>query len=820
VQPVLREDVAEVLRRRFFTPESVGERDRFRAYVVAGLKGIVDLDEKTRREGQQAEDRYVASYPFHPDLTDVFYTKWTQLDGFQRTRGILRTFALALRAAEQWDDAPFVGPSVFLPAPDEEGISEAARELTTVAATDQHEGRRQQWSAILEGELAKARWIQEHEVPGLRHRELEQAVLATFLHSQPIGSKASTRELLGLVGTTRPDRIDLEKGLLAWASVSWFLDEAELGELDAEAGAELPKHWRLGSKPNLRQMHHEACERVSADAVETVLLERSGKHRNLTAGATGLGAQAHGLPIHPRDVPDDGAFRYVVLGPKAASEPGKPSPEAIRYLTETTAADRPRVHRNALVLLCPSREGLEILRRRIREWLGWQEVQSQLEGHDLDPIRSAALSGHLRDAERRVADATQQAWCIVVTMSEKGEPQAFRLSVEDGPLFVQIKNDPRARIQETAVTAETLLPGGPYELWREDEASRWVKDLVGAFAQQPHLPKMLDARAILDTLVQGCREGRFVLKLIRPDRTVRTWWRDEPDETALRDPALEAVLPEHAELAQIEPGLLAPGVLPELWQDEWLELRTVCDYFSDGRVVQVAQELSSGDLFEEPISVPRASRAVVEGAVGAAVANGILWLVAGPASLLGEEIPTGVLGDTARFHAPPPPIPVADLLPESLPYAWRDGETTALGIATALSSQAAAPLPWLRVREAIDGALQGRFIALAEGPAPWPAPIAAAGAVHLRLVEETPLPSREPDRPTVCEGALAAEAELDPSQIQDLADRMPELLRIAAGLELKLRLRVELEKGAEANAEARAELNQILSSVDEKLSFE
>ena len=71
------------------------------------------------RTGVNAEQRFLDGYPFHPDLTDIFYTKWTQLDGFQRTRGILRTFAIALRDTETWDTAPLVGPNMFLHAPGE-----------------------------------------------------------------------------------------------------------------------------------------------------------------------------------------------------------------------------------------------------------------------------------------------------------------------------------------------------------------------------------------------------------------------------------------------------------------------------------------------------------------------------------------------------------------------------------------------------------------------------------------------------------------------------------------------------------------------------
>ncbi len=306
IQPVLKQDVAEILRRRFFTPKSIKDHDAFGPRVVAALQGIHALDEATARQGAEAEERYLASYPFHPDLTDIFYTKWTNLEGFQRTRGVLRTFALALRDAEPWDTSPLVAANVFLGAPGQDDLSQAARELTTVASTEEYEGKRQEWTGILEGELAKARDIQK-ESPALRHREVEQAVLATFFHSQPVSQKAQTRELLVLLGHTRPDRIELEKALRRWAEVSWFLDEAGLG--DAEVGPQgerrLPKTWRLGSRPNLTQMHHAALARVSAELVEARLIDDIGKVKSLTAGAREAGAKVHLLPSSPNDITDD-----------------------------------------------------------------------------------------------------------------------------------------------------------------------------------------------------------------------------------------------------------------------------------------------------------------------------------------------------------------------------------------------------------------------------------------------------------------------------------------------------------------------------------
>lgn len=804
VQPVLKEDVAEILRRRFFTPASIRDREAFRSHVVAALKGIAEQDEQTRKAGKAEEDRFLQSYPFHPDLTEVFYSKWTNLEGFQRTRGVLRTFALALRESERWDEAPLVGANVFLGEPGKGGISEAARELTTVAATEEYEGKRQEWTGILEGELGKACETQR-EAAGLKHREIEQAVFATFLHSQPVGQKASTRDLLALLGHTRPDKIELEKGLRQWADASWFLDEAMVQEAAAapDGTRQLPKSWRLGSKPNLRRMHHDACTRVLPDLVEAKLLDEIGKLKALTAGAGAAGARVHNLPDRPSNIEDDGEFRYAVLGPPAASESGKPSADAARFIDETTAPDRPRVYRNAVVLAVPSRDGLEVARARIRDYLGWEEVRAQLKDQEIDPIRAETLAANLDASRRRIPEAIQQAYCIVVAVSEKNDIQAFKVTVGAEPLFNVIKADSRARIQETPVSAEALLPGGPYDLWREGETARRVKDLVGAFAQFPHLPKMLSRRAILDTLVDGCREGLFVLRLTRPDRSVRTWWRESPDENALKDAGLEVVLPEVAGLTDLSAALLAPGLLPGLWRAPEITLRDLREYFAGGHLVAVPRE-----GYEERLAVPKAERDIVESSVQTAVRDGKLWLTSGPASILAEEIPAGLLTDDAVLQAPLAPISTMDLLPERLPEAWSDGTTTAIAISAALSRRAGKVLPWMTVREAIDGAFRARLMERALDSGPWPCELTGAQAVKLRLPVEPPPPPPPPPK-----GAFIAEADLRPGEIQDLADVVGDLTRVAVGHDLKFHLRIELGGEDAPPDKTVQEMNKILKSI-------
>lgn len=821
VEPVVKEDVAEVLRRRFFTPDSIKDRDKFRPHVQAALKGICDLDEQTRKQGADAEERFLRSFPFHPDLTEVFYSKWTQLDGFQRTRGVLRTFALALREAMHWDTSPLVGPAVFLPQQGKEGLCEAMRELVTVADTEEHEGKRQAWTGILEGELGRARDIQRDSV-GLRCREVEQAIIATFLHSQPIGQNARTRDLTVLIAPTRPDKIELEKGMRRWAQVSFWLDD----QYTAVGEDELPGTWRLGNRPNLTQMHAVAAGRVSDDVVRTRLLDEISKVKALSAGANAVGVRVHSLPARPRDVEDDGLFHYAILGPSCASDSGKPSAEAKRYLDETTSPDKPRVYRNSLILLTPSRDGLQVALASVRDYLAWEQVAAELKEQqkdgNVDVARMQTLTINIDKSKGRVPDTIRQAYCIVVTVSEKDEAQAFKINIVEDSQFTIIKNDPRSRVQDSSISAEALLPGGPYDLWREGETSRRVKDLSGAFAQLPHLPKMLKAQAIIDTLVEGCESGAFVLRLTRPDGSARTWWYSRPDEMATDDPALELVLADAAALEEIAVPLLEPDHLPELWKGDSITVQDVFDYFDGARVVQIER-----DGYMEAQTIPKASHEVVEASVAKAVESGRLWLTNGPASLLAEPIPAGVLTAQARLHRPPELIAAAEILPENLPQAWTNDEATGLSIATALSQRFGQTLPWKTVSDVITASLNARFTQLDPLSGAWPCEFPAAQTVKLKVAAGAGAGGGAGSGGGFGGGAgsnvFAAQGELTPSEIQDLGDIIPQLLEIKNKANIPLTIRLLLEFGdgeTPLDEETIQALNQLLGNVNKDLKLE
>lgn len=322
---------------------------------------------------------------------------------------------------------------------------------------------------------------------------------------------------------------------------------------------------------------------------------------------------------------------------------------------------------------------------------------------------------------------------------------------------------------------------------------------------------MLNRKAILDTLLLGCKQGEFVLRVTRPDRSARTFWRHEPDDAALKDPGLEVVLPEFAELSDLPSDLLSLGSLPSLWESHRFTLAQLCAYFAGGKVVKIRK-----DSYEEPVTIPKAGREVISAAVERAVEQGKLWLTSAHASILAEPIPAGLLTDEAQFQTPPQPIPTSDVTPSALPEV-RPGQTaTAIAISAALSGKAGTNLPWATVREAISGAVRVHAIEVALDSGPWPCDFAAAQNVKLKI------PTTQPPETVfrLTPNVLVAEAEVKPSEIQDLADHLPDLRRATGEAELKFRLRLELDgRGKTPDQSIIDKLNTLLAEISKALSL-
>jgi predicted AAA+ superfamily ATPase len=91
--PVEGEEIYEIIRRRLFedTPDPSEARKNADGYwEMYGRLGD-DVPREVRETAYR--DKLRKAYPFHPELIDLLFERWSTYSSFQRTRGVLRLLA-------------------------------------------------------------------------------------------------------------------------------------------------------------------------------------------------------------------------------------------------------------------------------------------------------------------------------------------------------------------------------------------------------------------------------------------------------------------------------------------------------------------------------------------------------------------------------------------------------------------------------------------------------------------------------------------------------------------------------------------------------
>ena len=832
-EPVVRADVSELLRRRLF--EDVPPEETRRAVVDSLTGAMQKLPLRDSQKDQTAYDRLLESYPFHPDLLDVFYQKWTQLEKLQQTRGMLRMFATALRASDGKDSSPFVGPNTLL-GPDGE-LSDAVRELIEAC----EEGN--QWTSILDGELRKARDIQKN-LPLLKSREIEGAVLSTFLHSQPLGQKADLTDLYSLLAHPDIDKISVEDGLSKWREVSWFLKEDE-------------NSWSLGTTPNLTRMHVRAMGRLTEDRINDDLVKRI---REARLGQNTDDVSDHALPNSPADIPDNPELHFVIVGPEYSAVPGADISTPLHAFFD-------RTYPNNVIILAPDNTRLAGLRSRIRKILGWQGIESGDEMNLLSEPQKALLLQRKRDDEAGIADSIKLTYSVLIAVDEAGEIKAHLLSPGPESPFERAKTFlvEAERLLTTALDPELLTPDSYLGLWGDDETSKPVQGLYRMFASLPRLPRLLGRKVFVETLQRGVREGRIVLRSVRPDGSQHTYWRESPPDEDLSNRDLEIVPIEHAELHNLSPDLLRPEGLPELWQDG-----------SASITVGAIREFFAGE------DVPKlASDEILFGAIRAAVEVRSLMARRQDRAYLGEAIPDAEFSNDLELCHPLAGISGSEISQNSLPEAWEDGTSSVSKVMDALATSKGMPIPWSLVVDAVNEGLSNNLFEITKGSPMQPWRVEDADKIGLQ-VSQVPVtidftdftevmkqPVDESERPTlgwvkerleskkgvslpddVFRNAVQkavdheiitlvdpltddlyqirvkqpswmrhTESHLTETEIQDLSGTIGNLIEIAPELDFKFRIAITAE-GEPPSDEVLEQINEVLRKVTDQLKFD
>lgn len=561
--PVTANEGFSVVSRRLFSSKvDEAEREKIcRAYAEMYRENASDFPAETRDADYY--ERLVACYPIHPEVYDRLYEDWSSIEGFQRTRGVLRFMAAVIH--DLWiegDKAPMimVGSLPF-------DVPTVRDELTRYLGDA--------WNTVVDAEV-DGRRSAPFKIDGGNSRfgrvfACRRVARTVFLGSAPDvrgqNARGIDRPLINL-GVLQPgDNIPLFSDALVTLrnSSSYLYSDA--------AGM---RYW-YDTRPNLRKQVEGRAQALSDGIARSEIERRIRKMRS-----TGSLAGVHACPSSSSDVPDEKCVRLVLLGPSMSHRQGESESGAMAFAKDCLAnrGSAPRIFKNTVVFLAPDTGAIGVLVSEAKTFLAWKSVLDDADRLDFTASMKreadAGLKASSESVDARLGEA--YGWLLI--------PQIDLESGSMTPRWDEVRlsggsESPIERATRKLQADEALISRwSPMLLrvcldrllWRDSGAIE-LKKLWEQLCMYCYLPRLAGYRVLERAVCEGMatselfgiasgKEGdRFVelsLGAARPALYESDWLvRPDVAERQLAERPTDA--PKDGEVASLDATPVAPG---------------------------------------------------------------------------------------------------------------------------------------------------------------------------------------------------------------------------------------------------------------------
>jgi predicted AAA+ superfamily ATPase len=500
-KPVATEEAFEIVRRRLFEPiKDLKARDAVcRAFADAYITEGAKLPSETQES--RYYERLTQAYPIHPEVFDRLYEDWSTIDGFQRTRGVLKLMAKVIARLWKADNKDFLILPGSLPLAD----GDVRNEMTYLLPPG--------WDPVIEGDIDGDR-AETTELEGKEPRfgqvnAARRVARTLFLGTAPscVATKPGIRGLdrgRVLLGCLQPGQTTA-----VYADVlSRLADRLHYLNSSGEKTADTTRFW-FDTRANLRREMEDRKQRF--DLKTDVQKKIEDVVKKLFASAPPFDG-IHVFTTHA-DVPDDSALRLVVLSPDQwfmKEESRQAIDAALEFLR--THGGQPRHRANRLIFLAADHGVLTRLRDATRVALAWLSIVEDVnEGRlNIDQIQRKQAEKESQAANAVLPRAARECfkWLLCPVQDD---PKATKPAVESFPLNTTSGNAP-GELERVCRENELVIDTwSPIHLRAKLKEFYWKdgKSTVGAMAfwedtlRYLYLPRLKNR----DSLSQAIRTG-------------------------------------------------------------------------------------------------------------------------------------------------------------------------------------------------------------------------------------------------------------------------------------------------------------------------
>ena len=423
-KPVATEEAFEIVRRRLF--ESIKDLPARDAVCRAFADAYIAEGAKLPSETQEARynDRLTQAYPIHPEVFDRLYEDWTTIDGFQRTRGVLKLMAKVIY--QLWKDNN--QELMILPGTIPLAAKDVRNELLYLLPPG--------WDPVIEGDIdgerAETTELEAKEPRFGQVNAARRVARTLFLGTAPssVAMKPGIRGLdrsRVLLGCLQPGQTTA-----VYADVLGRLaDRLHYLNSSGDKTVDSTRFW-FDTRANLRREMENRKKRFDHKTDVRKKIEELVK--KLFASVPPFDGVHVFTPN--ADVPDDSALRLVILSPEQAflKEDFRLASDAVLEHLRMHGS-QPRHRANRLIFVAADKLVLNRLRDATGVALAWASIVDDVkeERLNIDQIQLKQAEKELQAANAVLPRAARECfkWLLCPVQDD---PTATKPTIESFPL--------------------------------------------------------------------------------------------------------------------------------------------------------------------------------------------------------------------------------------------------------------------------------------------------------------------------------------------------------------------------------------------------
>jgi len=497
-KPVADEEIFEVIRHRLF--EELGSQEIIDATISKYSKLYGELKTEIPEYASRSEykERIKKSYPFHPELIDVFRIKWASNHNFQRTRGVLRLLASIITDLWQRQES-LTGTNALIHISDINfaNLDALSGQLKKLYGN----GYDAVLSADVSGHSSNAFRIDKSKKE-LGNFNLAEGLASTILLGSfgSSGSNKGTSVQELKLATIKPNSFNhnnIHTALDLLEEHAHYLYYSTTGQ----------KRYWFHTKPNINILINQAKGDIKNVDIEAEIIRRlNDKSRSI---------QLFNTIVNPSDdIPEQQKPTLVILSPKYLANPdqlnGNTKPIIEKIATKKGNSER--IYRNTMLFLVCSEVTFGQLQSDIRDYLVCSKISFEY-SIQLEKDQKEEVKRKVEEFSKQSEVSLVAAYSIVVKYSVKlGFEKLLLMQFKDS-LDSQINSNVISTLKEEEWLLDSVGTGilGNNNLLPSVENSIKTKDIYEAFIRFDDKPMISGVSAIQTSLLRYCANGEFCI---------------------------------------------------------------------------------------------------------------------------------------------------------------------------------------------------------------------------------------------------------------------------------------------------------------------